>query len=399
MGWTEESKTKSSRSSTSNSSRDQSFATCNPALDVAASPPKITKPAPMNLVLKTRMSRARKEAPELLMMKRTPTTSTQRSSFTSTRTGSTDFYRVDEEVTVTDDGPVLQEDLKEEEVYKKLEELNIVPTDHVPKIVATPSPTEKDTKKTTPVTCESSSPESSATLPVDVLPQNNGPDEDSSDGGSSVISDITGLTGNFTRLSMAVEDESVKQHKVPREVKKAAPLVVSFQEEEMRAQQLLRVAAKKAAPRRKSVSFSTVCVREYERILDINPSCSCGPSIGIGWNYFNEEEILSVDEWESWRETEREPERLVLCREEREELLLSLGYNQKVIAQAVRDIIKLKNKRRQTIHNLGASGVEELVESASRKVKNLRKGKGILSLGKKRRNKNDDGDDEESLYA
>lgn len=382
----EESKTRTSRSSTSGSSNSS----INPALDASAK-----KTEPMNLVLKTRMaSKARQNDLSL-----TATKSTVRTSFSSHATG--DFCRIEEEVTVTDDGPVMQQqDLREEDVYKQLSELKIEPA--VPNVVvATPSPENRSKNKNTPTTCSTStsSDKNSAQVPaVDVLPVPSHDSQGSSSDSESVISDIT---GNFTRASKApanivvVEEPSEDFFSQAINNNSAPPYQ---QEEDFARMSLQRMAAASSenAPARRSVSFSTVCIREYERILGDNPSCSCGPSIGIGWNYDDEDEILTVNEWESWRETEREPERLVLSREEREELLLSLGYNQKVIAQAVREIVKVKNKRRQTITNLGASGVEELLETSVRKVKKLRKGKGILSsLGRKK----DKDEDDESIYA
>ena len=284
-------------------------------------------------------------------------------------------------MTVADDGPIVQENLKEEDVYKKLNELNNAPFGvMVPKVVTTPERNCKSTPATSP-SCSSSLPTSSASsfhtasaISTDNIISERSDDEISSES-STVLSDISGLTESFSRISNLADDSRA----VPREVVNEAPLKVSFPEEEVRAETLPKVAAKQPQKRNRRVSFSTVTIREYERILGDNPSCSCGPSIGIGWE-FSEEETLPVSLWESWRETERQPERLVLGRDEREEMLLDLGYNHKVIAQAVREIVKVKNKRRQTIHNLSASGMEELMETAGRKVK-----KGILSL-KRRKN-------------
>lgn len=400
-GHVAEEEWKSSKSSTSSSEH-------NPAFETSS----LNKP--MNLILKSRLAASRQKD---FRLERTATKSTTRTSFT-THTFSTNYSGLPPEeecVTVTDDGPV--EDLRQEDVYKKLSKLAIVPPQNdkdIPKVVATPSPTEtrrsnastKSTDGAPSITSASVSSFHTApekTLPAAFKQSNGGEQVDSSSNDDDDDSAISDITGNFTRQTIDEEPSFVIAH---RETESPPPLPFSEQHDkelEHRAQTLLQVAAAKATSNKRRnasrVSFSTVCIREYERILGDNPSVTCGPPLGIGWNYYEDEEILSINEWESWRETEREPERLVLGREEREELLLDLGYSRQVIAQAVRDIIKVKNKRRQTITNLGASGIEEVMESASRKVKKLRKGKGILSLGKKKRRNKDDESEESSLCA
>mmetsp|Transcript_18639 Transcript_18639/g.40579 ORF Transcript_18639/g.40579 Transcript_18639/m.40579 type:complete len:355 (-) Transcript_18639:416-1480(-) len=126
--------------------------------------------------------------------------------------------------------------------------------------------------------------------------------------------------------------------------------------------------------KKRSVSFCEVQVRNYERILEVNPSVTSGPALGIGWNYSpDEDEIFSLENFEETREHIRRHsmEDLALPRCERESILQSLGYTQKEIAGSVRTIIRVKNQRKQTIHNLHASSVEEFVEMATRKVKRV----------------------------
>ncbi|KAL3924886.1 MAG: hypothetical protein SGILL_000766 [Bacillariaceae sp.] len=122
------------------------------------------------------------------------------------------------------------------------------------------------------------------------------------------------------------------------------------------------------------VSFDTVDVRYYERILDLNPAVTNGAAIGIGWRY-KRGGSHAVEDWESKRGPIRDASELVLPRHVRESLLKDLGYTQQDIATAVRSIFKAKNKRKQTVQNLGTEQVEEAVETAARRVKN------ILSLG------------------
>jgi len=120
-----------------------------------------------------------------------------------------------------------------------------------------------------------------------------------------------------------------------------------------------------------SVSFKEVQVRQYERIMTDNPSCTGGPAIGVGWRFVSEKPV-SVDEWELCRRKgSRSPSELVLNRARREKLIRGLGYADREIAANVRELNRLRSQRRQTVNNLSAQKVEEAVETAKRQVKRL----------------------------
>ena len=167
---------------------------------------------------------------------------------------------------------------------------------------------------------------------------------------------------------------------------------------------------RKTLPKR-AVSFDSVHVRYYERVLDVNPCTSSGPSVGLGWNYvptnpkkvdkfeydrkFGDEESTEGDDGQCPASSfKREYKRkcashriyggpMPLPRHVREALVRDWGYTQKEIARAIRHTIRAKNQRRQTANNLRAQKVEEIVESSKRKVRQLLSfggvGSGILS--------------------
>mmetsp|Transcript_8499 Transcript_8499/g.21210 ORF Transcript_8499/g.21210 Transcript_8499/m.21210 type:complete len:631 (-) Transcript_8499:127-2019(-) len=122
---------------------------------------------------------------------------------------------------------------------------------------------------------------------------------------------------------------------------------------------------------KQSVVFGTVIVREYERILDMNPGTSCGPSVGIGWEYVQLDPVGVMARDNDSRRYRRSASELVLSREEREDILLDLGYSSRDIAHSVRHILKRRNQRKQTIHNLSKQNLEEMVERSSRKVRKV----------------------------
>jgi hypothetical protein len=120
----------------------------------------------------------------------------------------------------------------------------------------------------------------------------------------------------------------------------------------------------------KKVAFSYVVLRQYERCLSDNPAVQSGPAIGIGWRY-KKGGVFDVDEFEQGRGVPRSSDELVLSRPVREKILKDAGYSQKEIADMVRNILKAKNNRRQTVNNLNAQGVEEAVENAKKRVGRL----------------------------
>ena len=125
--------------------------------------------------------------------------------------------------------------------------------------------------------------------------------------------------------------------------------------------------------KKRSVSFCEVKVRNYERILEFNPSVTSGPAVGIGWNYSPEDQIFSLENFEESREFSRcnSVDELALPRDKREDLLRNWGFTQREIAFSVRSILRSKNQRKQTVQNLHAASMEEFMEKATRKMKNV----------------------------
>jgi hypothetical protein len=120
---------------------------------------------------------------------------------------------------------------------------------------------------------------------------------------------------------------------------------------------------------RRSVSFDTVQIRHYEPVLDLNPSTSCGPSLGIGWNYFVDapKKVTDAEDLKD-RYGRRSMREMIIPRHVREQTLKDCGYTAKDIAKAVRMNLKSKGQRMQTIHNYK---LDQIVERSSRKMRRL----------------------------
>mmetsp|Transcript_18039 Transcript_18039/g.44888 ORF Transcript_18039/g.44888 Transcript_18039/m.44888 type:complete len:339 (+) Transcript_18039:231-1247(+) len=201
----------------------------------------------------------------------------------------------------------------------------------------------------------------------------------------SVASDVSGLTDGEFFKTEDVSSPSVtysSKNKIFRTTRAPEPPKVSssvskladIQSETTETTSSNSSQGDKPIKKKRSVSFCEVKIRNYERILEVNPSVTSGPAVGLGWNYSPEEdEIYSVQNFEEVREFSRcnSTDELALPRDKREHLLRSWGYTQREIAGSVRTILRSKNQRKQTVQNLHASSYEEFMEKATRKMKHV----------------------------
>lgn len=71
----------------------------------------------------------------------------------------------------------------------------------------------------------------------------------------------------------------------------------------------------------RSVSFDSIFVREYERVLGDNPACGSGPPISIGWSY-ETVTSTSLEEYEITKPRARSKRELYLSASRRKDLLI-----------------------------------------------------------------------------
>lgn len=122
----------------------------------------------------------------------------------------------------------------------------------------------------------------------------------------------------------------------------------------------------------RSISFSQVNIREYERILGDNPCVSSGVPLGIGWRYAPDPVVVNVDAYEDGKRCPRGRSEYLVPKAVREGLVQEhAGVGRREIVTAVRAIQKAKAQRRRTVINLGHQKTEERVEGARRKLKKI----------------------------
>lgn len=114
--------------------------------------------------------------------------------------------------------------------------------------------------------------------------------------------------------------------------------------------------------RNRNVSFHMVDVREYKISISLNPSCSEGPPIELGWE-FHSLPSVSVDRFEQCRGPKRRLPEFVLSETSRRRMLLERGgYSRQELKEAVREVEHHKRQRILTYMMLPARALDEAAE-------------------------------------
>lgn len=130
---------------------------------------------------------------------------------------------------------------------------------------------------------------------------------------------------------------------------------------------------------RRGVTFATVEIREHPIIVGDHPGVKRGVPLSIGWESVNQI-LLDLDRYEAVRVRHRRPvQAMRMAAEHREFILRALGYTREEILRGQLSADEVRQRRRKTNGNLPLDGVHEIMESTSRKLRN------ILTLGKFKR--------------
>lgn len=108
-------------------------------------------------------------------------------------------------------------------------------------------------------------------------------------------------------------------------------------------------------PLKKSVTFDSVSVREYDIILGDHPCVSRGAPISIGWNYFSTRS-MDLDEYEVERFSKRsmffkrkDNRHMVVSHFQRRTILRLIGYSDEDIDNAASEAKRAKVKRKSSL--------------------------------------------------
>ena len=139
---------------------------------------------------------------------------------------------------------------------------------------------------------------------------------------------------------------------------------------------------------KRSVSFKTIEVREYERVLGDHPNTTHGPPMAIGWAFI-EHGAVDVDEYEAKRKTNGIT--VLLAQTRRRILRDDYNYSDKELRRAEIDVARTFYQRCRTM-NLGKfeEACEELREKAAKSMKkfggNVKRKVNLSRAGSRRKN-------------
>ena len=134
---------------------------------------------------------------------------------------------------------------------------------------------------------------------------------------------------------------------------------------------------------RKSVKFSSVEVRYYNRILGDNPACSMGPPLAIGWEY-SEEQVMLIDQYEAERILSKSPIHLTLTPAMRRNILHSqCGCTYSEMDNMNEEIEKIRKSRARSTTTLHPK--QRDLNWKLREIKKLEKVAGINNTSRFKR--------------
>lgn len=113
----------------------------------------------------------------------------------------------------------------------------------------------------------------------------------------------------------------------------------------------------------RTVSFSSLSIREYPPAISDNPSCSFGPPVQLDWEY-EAEQTHPIDLYEQSRQPRRASHDLLLSYYDRRFLLIKqAGYSRKEVTEAMKAADRVKRERMLTDLFLPAQALDETVEN------------------------------------
>lgn len=127
---------------------------------------------------------------------------------------------------------------------------------------------------------------------------------------------------------------------------------------------------------KKSVSFGSVSVREYNRIVGEHPETKVGPPIALG-NEFVENPTIHIDEFESSKPESKRSLRMSSIT--RKNLLLNVwGYSEEEVLAAEKEVQKIRKQRDSSSNNKVVDAVDNAVSTTKRKFRRIFSGKNFV---------------------
>ena len=118
---------------------------------------------------------------------------------------------------------------------------------------------------------------------------------------------------------------------------------------------------------KRNVSFSQIHIREHDVTVGDSP-CLYGAPVGLDWQ-FEEKEPVGLEAFEAQRPRRRSHRQMHLNSYQRRDLLKQANVSVKEIKQAQKKASITRRQRAATTHRLPLMKLEDMIESATRKMK------------------------------
>ena len=125
----------------------------------------------------------------------------------------------------------------------------------------------------------------------------------------------------------------------------------------------------KSTKMKKTISFSTLEVRNYDVTLGDNPGVSNGPPVSLDWTYEDSKHIC-LEEYESLRPPRRSKEEMRLDSNSRQ-IVLSSRFTSRDLKAATDTAREIRMQRRKSYSISNMEPLQEVLESTERKMKRL----------------------------
>eukprot|EP00540_Astrosyne_radiata_P008224 CAMPEP_0116844048 /NCGR_PEP_ID=MMETSP0418-20121206/12446_1 /TAXON_ID=1158023 /ORGANISM="Astrosyne radiata, Strain 13vi08-1A" /LENGTH=236 /DNA_ID=CAMNT_0004474907 /DNA_START=159 /DNA_END=869 /DNA_ORIENTATION=- len=143
-------------------------------------------------------------------------------------------------------------------------------------------------------------------------------------------------------------------------------LPVAYKEEPLLKSAMRRTPSSSSSVPR-SVSFTSLEIREYTMTLGDHPSASSGPPVTLDWTYHSKE-TRDLDQYEQARGPKRRRKQLKLSLAQREALLVRKGFSMMELKEAWQRSLEVRKQRYETVmQSIVSTKMEEAWQSACRK--------------------------------
>jgi hypothetical protein len=166
-------------------------------------------------------------------------------------------------------------------------------------------------------------------------------------------------------------DENLKPKTDAEESQSGDTTTLSLSTSSRYASKLKPSSAQAASPAmKKKVRFHSILIREHSRDVDVNPSVSSGPAVGLGWS-FRDHPAYDLIDFEENRPPRRTRAEFQLPRNIREKILEELGVSRHEVVAAIRSINVARRQRQASLAGQEVEGAYLAMEWVSGKMKKM----------------------------